>query len=204
MHFDIRHWYNSRNSLKPTHCSERYFMSSTGARRRLTRKLEDDTLPGVHTQRWMVLPWNSSVKLCSWEEHREIGTIGLGYVQTFDADDNGKLSPEEIYGAVRWLKVPNMDAEDVVDFIRAFCNRDNSLGYKHLLICLWSDERSRCRGGRQSVEENESSTQRTRGWEDCTVREGRNPQYLSHVHVRPNVMSTVEREPDDWLPLDSG
>ena len=55
---------------------------------------------------------------------------------TFDADDNGKLSPEEIYGAVRWLKVPNMDAEDVVDFIRAFGNRDNSLGYKQFADLL--------------------------------------------------------------------
>ena len=67
---------------------------------------------------------------------KSIERLGLSVwdtFNTFDADDNGKLSPEEIFGAVRWLKVPNMDAEDVVDFIRAFGNRDNRWDTNSLL-----------------------------------------------------------------------
>ena len=37
----------------------------------------------------------------------------------FDADDNGVLSPAEVYGAFRWLKLPDLTAEDVVDFVEA-------------------------------------------------------------------------------------
>jgi len=38
----------------------------------------------------------------------------------FDADNNGMLSPAELFGAMRWLGVPDCTAEDVVDFINAY------------------------------------------------------------------------------------
>ena len=34
----------------------------------------------------------------------------------FDADDNGLLSAAEVYGALRFLNMPALTAEDVVDF----------------------------------------------------------------------------------------
>ena len=116
---------------------ERYFMSIIGARRRLTRKLEDTTLSRVFTHRdeWSYMKQLGQAVFL----RKSIERLGLSVwdtFNTFDADDNGKLSPEEIFGAVRWLKVPNMDAEDVVDFIRAFGNRDNSLGYKQFADLL--------------------------------------------------------------------
>lgn len=49
----------------------------------------------------------------------------------FDNDNNGLLSPAEFYGALLWLQVPNLTAEDVVDFLEAAdTNRDGVVDYK--------------------------------------------------------------------------
>jgi Ca2+-binding EF-hand superfamily protein len=49
----------------------------------------------------------------------------------FDADNNGILSPAEFYGALVWLGVPDLTAEDVADFIEAAdTNRDGIVDYK--------------------------------------------------------------------------
>lgn len=37
----------------------------------------------------------------------------------FDYDNTGMLSPSEFYGALVWLGVPDLTAEDVADFIEA-------------------------------------------------------------------------------------
>ena len=48
----------------------------------------------------------------------------------FDADNNARLSPSELYGALRWLGVPGLTAEDVVDFFElADRNRDGMIDY---------------------------------------------------------------------------
>lgn len=52
----------------------------------------------------------------------------------FDNDNNGLLSPAEFYGALLWLNVPNLTAEDVVDFLEAAdTNRDGVIDYKEYL-----------------------------------------------------------------------
>ena len=49
----------------------------------------------------------------------------------FDFDNNGILSPSEFYGALNWLGVPDLTAEDVVDFIESIDkNRDGMIDYK--------------------------------------------------------------------------
>eukprot|EP00961_Rhodomonas_salina_P178190 2403328-Rhodomonas_salina.1 len=35
----------------------------------------------------------------------------------FDADNNSRLAPSELYGALRWLQVPELTAEDVVSYL---------------------------------------------------------------------------------------
>lgn len=55
----------------------------------------------------------------------------------FDYDNNGVLAPSEFYGALRWLKVPNLTAEDVVDFIEAADkNRDGMVDYSEYMDFL--------------------------------------------------------------------
>jgi len=47
------------------------------------------------------------------------------------SDDNGLLGPAELYGALRWLAVPDLTPEDVVDFLQARdVNHDGHLDYK--------------------------------------------------------------------------
>jgi hypothetical protein len=55
----------------------------------------------------------------------------------FDYDNNGILAPSEFYGALRWLGVPNLTAEDVVDFIEAAdTNNDGMVDYKEYMDML--------------------------------------------------------------------
>jgi hypothetical protein len=59
----------------------------------------------------------------------------------FDYDNNGILAPSEFYGALRWLGVPNLTAEDVVDFIEAAdTNNDGMVDYKEYMDMLSSTE----------------------------------------------------------------
>lgn len=55
----------------------------------------------------------------------------------FDYDNNGILAPSEFYGALRWLGVPGLTAEDVVDFIEAAdTNNDGMVDYKEYMDML--------------------------------------------------------------------
>jgi hypothetical protein len=54
-----------------------------------------------------------------------------------DADGNALLSPSELYAFLRWLDVPDLTAEDVVDFFElADKNRDNMIQYAEYMYVL--------------------------------------------------------------------
>ena len=58
----------------------------------------------------------------------------------FDADNNSRLGPSELYGALRWLGVPGLTAEDVVDFFElADSNRDGMIDYPEYMS-IFEDE----------------------------------------------------------------
>lgn len=70
----------------------------------------------------------------------------------FDYDNNGILAPSEFYGALRWLGVPNLTAEDVVDFIEAAdTNNDGMVDYKEYMDML-----SFAEDGAEGVDEEKS------------------------------------------------
>jgi hypothetical protein len=53
------------------------------------------------------------------------------------SDDNGLLGPAELYGALRWLQMPDLTPEDVVDFLEAGdVNHDGHLDYKEYCKCF--------------------------------------------------------------------
>lgn len=55
----------------------------------------------------------------------------------FDYDNSGVLNPSEFYGALVWLGVPNLTAEDAADFIEAAdTNRDGMVDYKEYMDYL--------------------------------------------------------------------
>ncbi|GAB5371987.1 hypothetical protein AAMO2058_001626900 [Amorphochlora amoebiformis] len=48
----------------------------------------------------------------------------------FDIDENGVLSPEELYGALEWLGVSDLTPADIMDLVRHVdMNRDGNIGY---------------------------------------------------------------------------
>jgi hypothetical protein len=56
---------------------------------------------------------------------------------SFDYDNNGILSPAEVYGALKWLNFPDLNADDVADFIEAADkNRDGMIDYKEYVDML--------------------------------------------------------------------
>ncbi len=70
---------------------------------------------------------------------------GLTLWEAFTAfdgsDNNGILSPSEFYGALRWLGVPDLTAEDVADFIEAAdTDGDGFIDYKEYMQLLSSQE----------------------------------------------------------------
>jgi len=59
----------------------------------------------------------------------------------FDSDDNGYLGAAELYGALRWLAVPNLTPSDVVDVLEtADFNCDGLADYKEYLQFLYRTE----------------------------------------------------------------
>ncbi len=59
----------------------------------------------------------------------------------FDYDNSGVLSPSEFYGALVWLGVPDLTANDVADFIEAAdTNRDGLVDYKEYMDYLSTGE----------------------------------------------------------------
>jgi len=66
----------------------------------------------------------------------------------FDADDNGMLSPDELFGALLWLNVPSLTPDDVIDLLEyADKNRDGMIDYREYLDLLRDPAAQQ--GGRQ-------------------------------------------------------
>jgi hypothetical protein len=54
-----------------------------------------------------------------------------------DADGNAHLAPSELYAFLRWLDVPDLTPEDVVDFFElADKNRDGMIQYAEYMYVL--------------------------------------------------------------------
>ena len=54
-----------------------------------------------------------------------------------DADGNAQLAPSELYGFLRWLGVPDLTPDDVVDFFElADKSRDGMIDYHEYMYGL--------------------------------------------------------------------
>eukprot|EP01052_Picozoa_sp_SAG31_P026051 SAG31_NODE_2332_length_5931_cov_3.826989_2_plen_1362_part_00 len=121
---------------------ERFFASTVGVRRRMDRKWQETPLAKAFTmadefatlkQRAQAVYVREALvrkSLKKWEAF-----------MAFDSDDNGLLGPSEIYGALRWLGMPGLTADDVVDFLEAGdVNRDGLLDYKEYCDLLGAQD----------------------------------------------------------------
>ena len=117
---------------------ERFFSSTVGVRRRMDRKWQETPLAKVFTlsdefsalkQRAQAIFVRQALarrSLKKWEAFT-----------AFDSDDNGLLGPSEVYGALRYLQMPDLTPDDVLDLLSAGdLNGDGMLNYKEFVDLL--------------------------------------------------------------------
>ena len=115
---------------------EHFFLSTLGARRRLDRKWQETPLAAVFSiaDEWVNLKQNAQAAFVRWALKQRQMTPWEAFV-AFDADNNSRLSPSELYGALKWLDVPELTPEDVVDFFElADANRDGMIEYSEYML----------------------------------------------------------------------
>ena len=114
---------------------ERFFLSTIGCRRRMERKWQETPLAKVFTiaNEWISLKQKAQV-VYILEALKDMNITLWEAFTIFDYDNNGLISPSELYGALLWLKMPNITAEDVLDFFElADINRDGMIDYKEYM-----------------------------------------------------------------------
>jgi len=141
------------------HSRELFFLHTMGCKRRMDRKWNDTPLAKVFTvpDEWCAFKQRAqavfvreairSKRLTEWEAFT-----------AFDSDDNGLLSPAEFYGALRWLGVPNLTPNDVIDMIEvADRNRDGMIDYKEYIVFLEGEEEAAERADQEDEEHEQSA-----------------------------------------------
>jgi len=132
---------------------EHFFLSTLGARRRLDRKWQETPLAAVFSiaDEWVNLKQNAQAAFVRWALKRRQMTPWEAFV-AFDADNNSRLSPSELYGALKWLEVPELTAEDVVDFFElADANRDGMIEYSEYMALFKEDGKALTAGGAEAA-----------------------------------------------------
>jgi hypothetical protein len=117
---------------------ERFFLATIGCRRRMERKWQETPLAKVFlvSDEWLSLKQKAQALFVIEALKARNLTLWEAFT-AFDYDNNGMLSPSEFYGALVWLGVPGLTAEDVVDFLEAVDkNRDGMIDYKEYMDML--------------------------------------------------------------------
>ena len=120
---------------------ERFFAATVATRRRLERAWRSTPLAKAFTcaDEYRALAQRAQAVFVR-EALRARGlTPWEGFV-AMDADDNGVLSPAEVYGGLAWLGAPGTTPDDVIDFVEAGDKtRDGNLDYREYLELLRVD-----------------------------------------------------------------
>ena len=127
-----------KNIAGSVHDRERFFHAVVGCRRRMERKWQDPPLARFFTvpHGWLSLKQAAQASFVREALKAKQLTLWEGFT-AFDFDNTGMLNPSEVYGALLWLKVPNLTALDVVDFIEAADrNKDGIVDYKEYMDML--------------------------------------------------------------------
>jgi len=114
---------------------ERFFSSTVGVRRRMERKWQETPLAKCFTLSDEFSTLKQRAACCFVRGAlKKRGLKKWEAFLAFDSDDNGLLGASEVYGALRFLGMPGLTPEDVVDFLESGdVNRDGLLDYKEFL-----------------------------------------------------------------------
>jgi len=120
------------------HTRELFFQSTIGARRRLERKWQETPLAKVFTManEWALLKHHAQAVFIRKALSQRGLTLWEAFT-AFDFDDNGVLTPAEFFGAMRFLGLPDVTPDDVVDMVEAADrNDDGVIDYREYLDML--------------------------------------------------------------------
>jgi len=131
-------------ALQPNSVNSRemFFTHTIGCRRRLDIQWELTPLARVFriVNQWSVFKERAQAAFMR-EAIRNKRLSPWEAFNAFDSDDNGYLGAAELYGALRWLAVPNLSPSDVVDVLEtADFNCDGLVDYKEYLQFLYRTE----------------------------------------------------------------
>lgn len=131
------------------HDREMFFSTTILARRRMEKRWQETPLSSVFSivDEWANLKQNAQAAFIRLALKRRKLTPWEAFV-AFNADNNSRLSPSELYGALTWLEVPELTAEDVVDFFElADTNRDGMIDYAEYMALFEEDSKLQNRSG---------------------------------------------------------
>jgi len=125
-----------------TLCRERFFTSTIGVRRRMARKWQDTPLAKVFLLEDEYAALKRRAQACFVRNKlKEKGLKNWDAFVAFDSNDKGHLSPDDIYGALRYLGMPDLTPSDVADFLEAGdTKRNGMLDYKEYLGMLGGED----------------------------------------------------------------
>jgi thiol-disulfide isomerase/thioredoxin len=117
---------------------ESFFLSMIGVRRRMERKWQETPIAKVFTVPDQFTALRHQALAMFVVESLKVRNMTVWEAFTaFDNDNNGLLSPAEFYGALLWLTVPDLTAEDVIDYFEvADKNRDGQIDYREYVEFL--------------------------------------------------------------------
>ena len=117
-------------------------MLTIGVRRRMEHKWQDTPLAKVFLLEDEYAALKKRIQTCHVRNKlKQLSLKNWEAFVAFDSNDNGHLSPDEIYGALRHLEMPDLTPSDVADFLEAGdINRDGLLDYKEYLDMLGGED----------------------------------------------------------------
>ena len=121
---------------------ERFFGATVAVRRRLDRKWQDTPIAKVFTVEDEVFALKQRAQAVFVREAlTEKAMKKWEAFMAFDSDENGLLGGAEVFGALKWLNLPGLTADDAVDFLEAGDrNRDGALDYKEFVDLLGGED----------------------------------------------------------------
>ena len=139
---------------------QRFYHQIMGCRRRLRKRVIDTPV-----QRLFVIPTRFHLLLrraIAWRIGAAITSTGLSMYdafRAFDANKNGLLSPDELAGAVRFLRLPALTVDDILDFLSALDpSKEWNMLYKDFTEMLRDPDVPLDEGADQDPEEEETSS----------------------------------------------
>ena len=113
-----------------------FFSNVVQCRRRLAKNWRETPLSKIFTleDEWAMLAQRAQAVRVREAVKTRIGTLHDAFIK-FDYDQNGLLSPGEIYGALEYLNVPDLTPNDVLFFVRSISSKGH-LTYANFMELL--------------------------------------------------------------------